>query len=714
MYCADEKKIYLSLMLNNPIEAILIHDLNTNSIFINNVFKKMFGLENINSIDQIIPYLCSNIIEQKLVKKRIFSCASDSSDKPIKISKNGHSFHLYVYYDAEFKLIFLHARDREEFDKVFNQLNEYAEGLVQNIFDLEISQRKLLKTKDRLNRQVKASSVLGLTNFETYKDITRVFEIFTEIASNTLEVERCGIWLLENSGTILKCKDIYISSRSKHMADMEFEESLNPIFFKAVNSMRILKAEDAVNNEHTAELAEIYIKPNSIYSILITTIVLKGKVVGVVTFENIDAFRNWEDDEVGFAVIFADHIGRMLSDLERDKLESQLIQSQKMETIGILAGGLAHDFNNLLSGIVGTLSMLKYNYKELNKKDIFDYLEIMEEASDRATNMIQQLFAITRKDELSFAPVDLNLTIKHIIKISKNTFDKSVEIKPTYYKSPAVVNADTIRLEQVLLNLCVNAYHAMTSMKDENAKQGGTLSIDMNKFHADHYFCSSHPDAVEGDYYVMSVRDNGVGIDKEIIDKIFEPFFTTKNNHNLKGTGLGLTMVYNIIYEHKGFIKVYSEVNIGSVFQIYLPVLNQNQIQAKSIDKKEFRKGTGLILVVDDEALIRQLAREMLEKCGYDVILASNGEEGVTIFKNRYKDISAVLLDMAMPKKSGKDAYFEMKQIDKNLKVLLASGYKHDSRAEEILQSGVQGFIQKPFTMLKLAEEMHRVINSEK
>jgi PAS domain S-box-containing protein len=396
---------------------------------------------------------------------------------------------------------------------------------------------------------------------------------------------------------------------------------------------------------------------------------------------------------------------------ELEKKEQQLRQAQKMEIIGTLAGGLAHDFNNILGGITGSLSLLKFKIQKdqaLDRDFMIKYLNIMEEAGRRAADLVKQLLSISSKQEMTLEPVDLDITVEHVMQICKNSFDKCIDLEPLLSGTMAFINASPTQIEQVLLNLCVNAAHAMTTMRKENEPQGGKLTVSIKKLFADMNFCIAHPEAHEIEYWTLTVQDTGIGMDTKTVAKIFDPFFTTKQKD--KGTGLGLAMVYNIVQQHGGFIDVYSVAGLGSTFNIYLPALHG----AKSSDSMEkpfvIPKGEGLILVVDDEENLRHLAKAILEECGFDVILAENGEEGVMIFKERHGEIRAVVLDMLMPKKSGKEAYLEMKQIDPKLKVLLASGFRQDERVEAVLKLGVQGFVQKPYSLDTLSRSIFAII----
>jgi len=402
---------------------------------------------------------------------------------------------------------------------------------------------------------------------------------------------------------------------------------------------------------------------------------------------------------------------------EQKKAEEDVRQTQKMETIGTLAGGLAHDFNNVLGGIMGTLSVLRFKMNKksgISENDLLKYLDTIEQSGNRATDMVQQLLALSRKRELSLAPVDLNLTIKHVIKICENSFDKSIKLKPIYRSEPAIVKADPTQIEQVLLNFCVNAGHAMTIMRDKDETWGGELSVSIEPIKPGPHFLKRHAGAKLGKYWLLSVKDNGIGMNKETVDKIFDPFFTTKATG--VGTGLGLSMAYAIIKQHNGFMTVYSEVKIGTTFNLYLPLLEKGTVNDEEVaEEKILPKGHGLILVVDDEQVMRELAKDILEECGYSVVFAEDGKKGVELYRKIYKEVKLVLLDMIMPELSGKDAYVQMKEINPDIKVVLASGFRQDERVDTALELGVNSFIQKPYTINKLAETIDKIIaNREK
>ncbi len=400
---------------------------------------------------------------------------------------------------------------------------------------------------------------------------------------------------------------------------------------------------------------------------------------------------------------------------DRIKADRELIQAQKMETVGTLAGGLAHDFNNVLGGIMATLSLISHKLKlrgGVDSQKLLEYIEVMTQSGVRASDMISQLLTLSRKQELNFAPVDLNLTIKHVVKIARNSCDKSVQLNPGYQTEPAMVMADPSQIERVLLNLCVNAEHSMTIMKGKDQPWGGILSLSTERITPDDHLKSRYPEAGESDYWILSVSDTGVGMSARTIGMIFDPFFTTKDKG--KGTGLGLAMVYNSVRLHNGFLDVRSSEGAGTTVNVYLPVM-QDQDKHLHVGAADVSvpKGEGLILVVDDEELMRLASRDILEECGYTVMLAENGQEALDIFRTHHGKIKVILLDMAMPLMSGRETYYKMKEIDPDLRVILVSGLKTDVRVKELLREGIDVFLQKPFTIETLASAVHQLIAGE-
>ncbi|MDA3900361.1 MAG: PAS domain S-box protein [Spirochaetes bacterium] len=402
---------------------------------------------------------------------------------------------------------------------------------------------------------------------------------------------------------------------------------------------------------------------------------------------------------LGVVLVFRD-------ETEKIRNENQLIQSQKMEAVGTLAGGLAHDFNNVLSGIIGTASLLKnrlLNEEETEKDLLLNYISLIEQSGEQAASIVRQLLTISHKQDFVFTTIDLNRSIKTVVEMAKTTFDRSVNISTTYLDTPALINADNNQIEQVFLNLCINATHAMTTMRPKGDQWGGSLTITLTQ--------TDDPDGKFEDGLIkITIQDTGVGIKKSDMEKIFTPFFTTKDKG--KGSGLGLSMVYNIISKHRGSIHVYSEENSGTTISILFPRIGSSTApRPKKHKKMTIEKGSGLILVIDDEEILRTTSQAMLEECGYQVITAHTGDEGIKLYTENRDKINGIILDMIMPGMSGKETFEKLKEIDPSVKVILSSGFKHDERIQSVMESGILDFIQKPYSLPELSAKIKNMFN---
>ncbi|MDD2270634.1 MAG: response regulator [Desulfuromonadaceae bacterium] len=392
----------------------------------------------------------------------------------------------------------------------------------------------------------------------------------------------------------------------------------------------------------------------------------------------------------------------MLADVtERRNMEELLRQSQKMEAIGTLAGGVAHDFNNILSAIFG------YSHLILNKvKDngpVIHYVEEIMDASKRAAVLTSSLLAFSRKQAVTLAVIDLNAAIKGNGSFLRRLISEDIELKITCTEEPLTVLVDRSQIEQVVMNLVANARDAMLN--------GGKLSIETQSVAMSQEFVIIHGYGTPGSYAMVSVSDSGFGMDKETQSHIFEPFFTTKEQG--QGTGLGLSMAYGIIKKHNGFINVYSEPGTGTIFKIYLP-LTQTSALAEIKDGRKVtpvRVGTETILVGEDDDALRRLSKNVLGHYGYQVIEAVDGQDAVDKFVEHGKSIDLVILDAIMPKKNGKLACDEMRIIRPDLPVVFVSGYTSDIFAEDNVFDDNSAFIQKPVPPVVLLARIRELLD---
>ncbi|HOO37677.1 MAG TPA: PAS domain S-box protein [Deltaproteobacteria bacterium] len=383
---------------------------------------------------------------------------------------------------------------------------------------------------------------------------------------------------------------------------------------------------------------------------------------------------------------------------ERKRLEYQLMQAQKMESIGTLAGGIAHDFNNLLMGVLGNISLMLMGRDEQDKD--YERLKNIEQYVMRGSELTKRLLGFARGGKYEVKPTDL----KGFIERSADMFGqtkKEIMIHRKFQQDLWAVEVDQGQMEQVLLNLFVNAWQAMPA--------GGHLylegaNVELGEEDVEPYGIET------GRYVKITVSDTGVGMDDDVRAKVFDPFFTTKDRG--RGTGLGLASVYGIVKNHGGFIIVESEKGKGSSFHIYLPASSRSVEQPRGMSEK-VKPGAGTVLLVDDEEMIIDVASEMLRRMGYEVLGARNGKDALEMYKKNPGMIDIVILDMIMPEMGGSQTYDRLKAIDPDVKVLLSSGYSRDGQAEEILKKGCLGFIQKPFNMKDLSQKIAEILGGK-
>ncbi len=401
---------------------------------------------------------------------------------------------------------------------------------------------------------------------------------------------------------------------------------------------------------------------------------------------------------------------------EEKRKEEDLFQSQKMETIGVLAGGFAHDFNNVLGGITGSLSLIntKIERGKLTDKNLVDYLSIIDESASRAKEMVSQLLTLSRKQQFLFEVVNFVEVLQGVVDIATNSIDKIVSIKVVnpYEKIP--ISLDRSKIGQIILNLIINSEHAMTIMQSDKNKKGGVIGITIEKvsieINSENIVVRSNTETESSFYWKISIKDTGVGMNSDTLEKIFDPFFTTKDKG--VGTGLGLSMVYTILAEHNGTIEIDSKIGIGTNMSIFLPVVDELKLEnSKKSSSIELHSGSGIILVIDDEKVIQIMAKDMLETYGYTVLIAHNGKEGIEIFKEQFANIKLVLLDLVMPDLDGESVYSQLVEIQKDVKVILSSGFKEDERSKRVINMGVDGFLQKPYTVEKLDNEIRKILH---
>jgi nitrogen-specific signal transduction histidine kinase len=392
-------------------------------------------------------------------------------------------------------------------------------------------------------------------------------------------------------------------------------------------------------------------------------------------------------------------VGAMKDITEQRVMEKKLVQAQKMEAIGTLAGGIAHDFNNLLMGIQGYASLMRLDLDASHPH--YERLKQIEQQVQSGADLTRQLLGFARGGKYESKAADMNEIIDRTLSIFART-KKEIAVQKSLDDALWAVDVDQGQMEQTLMNLYVNAWQAMPG--------GGDLSLEtLNVLLDDNQAmsCAINP----GRYVKITIADTGLGMDAKTRERIFDPFFTTKGMG--RGTGLGLAMVYGIVKGHGGGIDVTSEPGRGTTFEIYLPA-TEKAIAKEQNKTTTILRGKETVLLVDDEPIVLEVTRELMEALGYRVFLAGSGQEAIAVFLEKGKMIDMVILDMVMPGISGSETFDRLREIDPQLVILLSSGYSINGQAQQILKKGCNGFIQKPFKLKALSQKLREVLGGNR
>ena len=411
------------------------------------------------------------------------------------------------------------------------------------------------------------------------------------------------------------------------------------------------------------------------------TIPYRGKKVRSVEFRDITEYKQYE--------------------AEHELLQKQLIQAQKMESIGRLAGGVAHDFNNMLGIILGYTELILEQIDD--QQPYYFALNEIQQAARRSTELTRQLLAFARKQTVAPKVVNLNSIIQNTLTLLRRLIGEDIELEWLPAPDLGVTRIDPSQIDQILTNLCVNARDAIGNT--------GKVIIETHNRSFDEDYCAVHHDAAPGDYIMLAVSDTGCGMSPEIMSNLFEPFFTTKEMG--KGTGLGLAMIYGVVKQNRGFLNVYSEPGKGSTFRVYLPRYNDEQQQlVRQPSDNPVTQGLETILLVEDEPMILTMTTAMLERLGYMVLPAGTPSKAIQLVREYSDTIHLLITDVIMPEMNGRELVKQVVQFQPDLKCLFMSGYTANVIAQHgVLEEGVN-FIQKPFSHRELAAKVREVLDT--
>ena len=384
---------------------------------------------------------------------------------------------------------------------------------------------------------------------------------------------------------------------------------------------------------------------------------------------------------------------------QRRELEAQLQQSQKMEAIGHLAGGVAEEFNNLLTGILGYVDVLKLEAEAGSRAH--NAGGVIEQAAERGAELTQQLLGFARTGKRLNAPVDMHVVVHGVLGLLRRTIEKSIRIVPRLHARDTVIMGDSSQMEQVVLNLAVNARAAMP--------EGGEMTFETVNVELDHAHCRHCPEAAPGRYLMLAVTDTGCGIPGDLQDRVFEPFFRV--NAQEGAAGMGLAVVYGIVRSHGGVIHVYSEVGHGAIFKVYLPVAKDARSRPDEFGAQVVARGNGRILMVEEEEGVRHAASDMLHTLGYEVVKAASAKEAVDYYGQHAHEVDLAIIDMMMAGTGGRACFDALKAINPDVKAVLSTGDSFDTRVEQT--EGIVGLMQKPYRMGRLSSIVRDALSSE-
>jgi PAS domain S-box-containing protein len=565
-----------------------------------------------------------------------------------------------------------------------------------DITERKQAQEEMRAANERQTRQ--AAALLELTQAFALRQagIEELKRVVTQIAAQALEVERVGIWQYDRDRRGLVCQEVFERTKQSHSSGTVLQAVQFPAYFRALVEGKVVAAHDAGRDPRTAELAESYLRPLGISSLLDAPINVIGNVAGVICCEQVGPARQWTADEQTFAIAVANVVSLLLAEEERLRIEQQFLRAQRMEAIGTLAGGVAHDLNNILAPILMAAGLLKFKLTAPGDQGI---IALIEGGAQRGAGIIKQLLTFGRGSEGARGLVQVRHLIKDMGHIVQSTFPRNIEFHQNVSADLWPVLADATQLHQILLNFSVNARDAMP--------KGGTLTLGAQNVELTEADVKGNPQARAGSFVVLIATDTGEGIPREIIDRIFDAFFTTKPVG--KGTGLGLSTVQGIVKSHDGFMTVESEPGKGTTFKVYLPAAEKEAAAAAKTTADLLPRGQGeTILLVDDEPGMQSVTREILELHNYRVVTAGNGEKAVRRYLEQRAAIKLVVTDVDMPVMDGPELIRSLRVLDEELKFVVMSGSMQDDKAGDLKAIGIDEVLRKPCepeTLLKKLQQ---------
>jgi PAS domain S-box-containing protein len=505
------------------------------------------------------------------------------------------------------------------------------------------------------------------------------------LTNAALESTADGILLVDRDGTITRWNQKFIDL-------WRIPERLLVAPFADAPVLRYVADQIADPEAFLAKVNKLYKHPEASSDDLIT--LTDGRI-----FERFSQPQKVGEEIVGRFWSFRDITERIRAEDARQNTEKQLLHTQKLESLGVLAGGIAHDFNNILTVIIGNaeLALMRIN----KESPATENLHRIEQAASRAADLARQMLAYSGKGKFVVENIDLNILLEEMLHMLEVAISKKAILRLNPYRPIPSVEADATQLRQIIMNIVINASEAI-------GDKSGVIAITTGCMNCDRSYLKDvwlNENLTDGLYVYLEIADTGCGMDRETLSRLFDPFFTTK----FTGRGLGMAAVLGIVRGHKGAINIYSEVGKGTTFKILLPASGKPAEMFNGDSHKDDWQGTGMVLLVDDEETVRGIGTEMLKELGFATITANDGREAVELFKNN-DDIALVILDLTMPRMDGEQCFRELRQLKPDVKVIISSGYNEQEVTQKFVGKGLAGFIQKPYKLSVLKEIIRKVL----
>jgi len=598
--------------------------------------------------------------------------------------------------------IYTHLRLRELTEHLEQKVQEQTQELITEITErkrVEEEVRRRNRELDLLNRVIAATA--------TGPDAETILRTACQELALAFNIPQASATLWNEEKLMAMIVAEYRSGEQPTILDQDTSLEDNPIVQYLRTNKTPLAVQDTQNDPRLTLVRELLRKRGTV-SLLVLPLIIEQEVVGSLNIGAAEP-RSFSTEEISLAQRVTEQVAGTLARIRLDEqhrqLEDQLRQSQKMEAIGRLAGGVAHDFNNILTVITGYSELLLHRHMDENDPQYRD-VEQIRKASERASILTRHLLAFSRQQVIQREVLDLNTIITDTHKMLRRLVSEDIELITDLDPTLGQIKADRGQIEQIIMNLVVNASDAMP--------QGGQLTTKTTNVDVDQAYADRHIGLEPGPYIILTIRDTGVGMDVETQSQIFEPFFTTKEKG--KGTGLGLATVYGIVQQNRGYIELFSRPEQGTTFQIYLPRFKQDTglIDQEQTSAAEFPPGTETILLVEDEDMVRELARRTLVQDGYNVLEAHHGQEALKVCEQWEGPIHLLLTDVVMPGGlSGPDLAEQLTATNPELEVLYISGYVEEAIAQRGILNSDIAFLQKPFSPIDLSRKVREVLDTE-